>query len=92
MTQEKSRAEARFDAIEARLTRMEVRLDQVGEDCEDTRNLLRRVVFGTNGEAGHKIRIDRLEQWKGTATRFLWLLAGCCGTISSAVIIWVVTR
>lgn len=87
-----SKAEAKMADIEERLTRMEVQLAQVGIDCDDTKKLLRKVVYGENGHPGFTVRMDRLEQWKGTATRFLWLLFGCFGSIGSAIAIYFATR
>lgn len=92
MTEERvSRAEKRLGSIEERLTRMEDKLELVQEDGEDTNKLLREVLFG-NGDSskGHVVRLDRLEQWKGGATRIIWTLVGAVSSLVSGVVLWLI--
>lgn len=84
-----SRAEKRLTSIEDRLSRLEEKLDIVREDGEDTNALLRTVLLG-NGDAsqGHVVRLDRLEQWKSTTTRMIWVLVGCVSSVGGGMVLW----
>lgn len=91
MTEHRSRAEARFDNIEERLTRIEVNLGHVREDCEETNDLVRQALHGDGkAERGLAVRVDRLEQWKRSASKVVWVLVGAVSSLVSGLILWLV--
>jgi hypothetical protein len=61
--------------IEVQTIGIDTRLHELICAQQATHKMLVRALHG-NGEPGIKVRIDRIEQWKGRVTKLNWLIVG----------------
>ena len=68
--------------VENETTRAEERHQALVEELADLTSLLRKTLYGTPATHGLLVKVDRLEQWKRTASRILWMIVGALITMS----------
>lgn len=71
---------------ESRLARIEEHIKSVEASVEHIDKILNRAMFGQDGTTGVFVRLDRIEQWKTTVSRVLWILAGAVATIGTSIV------
>lgn len=65
----------------SRLARIEEQMKTLTDTVQHLDSTVRELTLGSQGRDGLMVRIDRLEQWKGTISKIVWAIAGTVITI-----------